>query len=220
MSLFFSRFGAVVVLCVALSGQTPQPQQQERKDSKESAPGAPVPPPPPPSDPAAGRVGATAAVDPKSYIIDPEDVVSVRVWREPEMSGLFTVRPDGKITMPLVGDIQAGGVTPDQLQQKVVEALQTLMNRPQVVASVHEVRSKRYYVSGEVNRPGQYPLIGKVTIVEALTMAGGFREFADMKGVKVMRGSERIKFNYKNFIKGKELDKNLELKPGDHIVVP
>ena len=153
-------------------------------------------------------------------MVEPEDIVSVRVWREPEVSGLFTVRPDGKISMHLVGEIQAGGLTPDQLQQKVVEALQTVMNRPQVVVAVHEVRSKRYFISGEVNRPGQYQLVSKITLMEALSMAGGFREFANIKGIRVMRGNERIKFNYKEVIKGRKLEQNIELKPNDHIVVP
>lgn len=219
MSLLFSRFRAVLVLCAlvlcaALSGQPPQ----ERKDSKETPPAAPTTPAPP-VDPGGTRLGASAAVDPKTYIIEPEDILAIKVWREPEMSGLFTVRPDGKITMHLVGDIQAGGLTPDALQQRVTEALQTVINRPQVVAAVHQIVSKRYYVSGEVNRPGQYPLTGNVTIAEALTMAGGFREFADMKGIKILRGTERLKFNYKDFIKGKNLDKNIVLKPNDHIVV-
>jgi len=199
---------------VSLAGQP----AQDRKDSKDqpAAPAAPATPP----DPGGARLGASAAVDPKTYIIEPEDILAIKVWREPELSGTFTVRPDGKISMHLVGEIVAGGLTPDQFQQRVVEALQTVINRPQVVAAVHEVRSKRYFISGEVNRPGQYPLSTKVTIMEALSMAGGFREFADTKGIKVMRGNERIKFNYKDVVKGKKLEQNIELKPGDHIVIP
>ena len=178
MSFSFSRFSAVVVLCASLSGHawargtpgqgtpgqgtppgqpTPGQGAQDKKDQKEAPQSAPVVPPPP-ADPGGTRLGATAAVDPKTYVIEPEDIVSVRVWREPELSGLFTVRPDGKISMHLVGEIQAGGITPDQLQTRVVEALQTVINRPQVVAAVQEVRSKRYYISGEVNRPGEYRL--------------------------------------------------------------
>jgi polysaccharide biosynthesis/export protein len=216
MSFSIMRFAAGIVLALSLPGQPAQPSK-DAKDPREVAPptaAAPV------AETAPTRVGATAAVDPKTYVIEAEDIVSIRVWREPEMSGLFTVRPDGKISLHLVGEVQAGGLTPSQLETKVIEALQTVMNRPQVVVSVQDVRSKRYYISGEVNRPGQYQLVTKITIMEALSMAGGFREFADIKGIKLMRGNERIKFNYKDVIKGKKLEQNIELKPGDHIVVP
>jgi polysaccharide export outer membrane protein len=190
-------------------------QPEAKKDPRETPPVAPAAP----VDPGGAKLGATAPVDPKTYIIEPEDIVSIRVWREIDLSGLFTVRPDGKITMHLVGDVQAGGSTPEQLQTRVVEALQTVINRPQVVVAIHEVRSKKYFITGEVNRPGQYPLATKVTVMEALTLAGGFREFADMKNIKILRGTERLRFNYKDVIKGKKLDQNIELKPNDHIVV-
>jgi polysaccharide biosynthesis/export protein len=217
MSFSMMRLAAGMALALSLQGQ-PAQTSKDAKDPRETAP--PAAPAPPLAEAAPTRLGATAAVDPKTYVIESEDIVSIRVWREPEMSGLFTVRPDGKISLHLVGEVQAGGLTPDQLQTKVIEALQTVMNRPQVVVAVQDVRSKRYYISGEVNRPGQYQLVTRITIMEALSMAGGFREFADIKGIKVMRGSERIKFNYKDVIKGKKLDQNIELKPGDHIVVP
>lgn len=217
MSFSKTRFAAGIVLALSLQGQ-PAQTAKDTKDPRETPPTAPATPPV--AEGAPSRLGATAAVDPKTYVVESEDIISIRVWREPEMSGLFTVRPDGKISLHLVGEVQAGGLTPDQLQTKVIEALQTVMNRPQVVVAVHEVRSKRYFISGEVNRPGQYQLVTKITIMEALSMAGGFREFANMKGIKVMRGNERIKFNYKDVIKGNKLDQNIELKPGDHIVVP
>ena len=207
------RAAAALVLVLSIHGQAPQAP-------KDQAPAAPPAPVAPAAEVSPTRVSPTAAVDPKTYVIEAEDIVSVRVWREPEMSGLFTVRPDGKISLHLVGEVQAGGLTPDQLQTKVIEALQSVMNRPQVVVAVQDVRSKRYFISGEVNRPGQYQLVSKISIMEALSMAGGFREFANIKGIKVMRGQERIKFNYKEVIKGKKLEQNIELKPGDHIVVP
>jgi len=203
---------------LSMAAQLPSKEPPPRPRESESAT------PPPPTNPAAklpeDKPAPGAAVDPRTYIIDPEDIISIRVWREPELSGNFTVRPDGKITLPLVNDIQAGGLTPDQLQQKVLEALQSLMNRPQVVVAVADVRSKKYYITGEVNRPGPYQLQSKITVLEALSLAGGFREFADIKGIKIMRGSERIKFNYKDVIKGKKLEQNIEVRNGDHIFVP
>ncbi len=160
-----------------------------------------------------------APVDPKNYKIGPEDILLIRVWREPELTGPVAVRPDGNITLPLVGDIQAGGLTPDDLTKAVVEKLSTLINAPQVMVSVQAVRSKKYFVSGEVNRPGLFPLITPVTVLEALSQAGGFREFADTKNILIIRGTQRLKFNYKEVVKGKKLDQNVSLENGDHVVV-
>ncbi|MDX2151015.1 MAG: polysaccharide biosynthesis/export family protein [Bryobacteraceae bacterium] len=190
------------------SGSTP-PEPAKPKDSlplpdKELAELAKVP---------------SAPVDPKSYKIGPEDILLIRVWREPELTGPVAVRPDGNITLPLVGDIQAGNLTPDELTKAVVEKLSTLINTPQVMVSVQAVRSKKYYVSGEVNRPGLYPLVTATTVLEALSQAGGFREFADQKNVLIVRGVERLKFNYKDVVKGKKLEQNVALQNGDHIIV-
>jgi polysaccharide export outer membrane protein len=162
---------------------------------------------------------AGAPVDPKTYVIGSEDVLAVRVWKEPEASGVVSVRPDGKITLVLGGDVQASGLTPEQLSKSVGDILANYMNRPQVTVIVQEVRSKKYYISGEVGRPGAFPLVVPTTIVEALTQAGGFREFANQKKIIVMRGAKRITFNYKDYIKGKKLEQNIQLENGDHIVV-
>ncbi len=156
---------------------------------------------------------------PNTYILGPEDVLAVRVWTEPDASGLVTVRPDGKITLSLGGDIQASGLTPEQLSKKVAEVLSNYINRPQVTVVVQAVYSKKYYISGEVNRPGAFPLVVPTTIVEALTQAGGFREFANQKKIIIMRGAKRLTFNYKDYVKGKGLEQNIQLENGDHIVV-
>ncbi|MGC9950840.1 MAG: polysaccharide biosynthesis/export family protein [Bryobacteraceae bacterium] len=181
------------------------------------------------SDPA--KVGAEAAaesrpataaapVDPKSYIIGAEDVISIRVWREPENSGQFVVRPDGKVSVPLVGEIQAAGLTPAKLSESIAESLQKVMVHPEVTVGVEKVNSKKYYIQGEVNRPGSYPLVIDTTILEALVNAGGFRDFANTKKIVILRGSERIKFNYHQVTHGKKMDQNILLKPGDQIIVP
>ncbi|MBI4874747.1 MAG: polysaccharide biosynthesis/export family protein [Acidobacteria bacterium] len=164
--------------------------------------------------------GVGAAVDPKTYKIGPEDILLVRVWREPELSGPLAVRPDGRITLPLVGELMAAGLTPEQLTASISTVLAKFINRPEVLVSVQAVNSKKFMVSGEVNRPGAYPLVTPVTVLEAIVQAGGVREFANKKKIVIMRGAERLKFNYNDVIKGKNLAQNVQIEHGDHIVVP
>lgn len=178
----------------------------------------PAPPVSALADPEAKK-SAGAPVDPATYVIGAEDVLLVRVWKDPDASASVTVRPDGKITLALGGDVQASGFTPEQLSKKIAEVLSNYINRPQVTVIVQGVYSKKYYISGEVNRPGGFPLVVPTTIVEALTQAGGFREFANQKKIIIMRGAKRLTFNYKDYIKGKGLDQNIQLQNGDHIVV-
>jgi Periplasmic protein involved in polysaccharide export len=163
---------------------------------------------------------AAAPVDPKSYKIGPEDILMIRVWRENELSGPVAVRPDGLITLPLIGDVQAGGLTPEELKDALTQKLSTLINEPRVMVSVQAVRSKKYYITGEVMRSGAYPLVSPITVLEALSNAGGFREFANLKKIVIIRGNERLKFNYKEVIAGKNLEQNIQIQNGDHIVVP
>jgi polysaccharide export outer membrane protein len=161
-----------------------------------------------------------AAVDPNTFVLGAEDVIAIRVWREPDVSGEFAIRPDGKITMALIGELTAGGLTPKQLTAQISQKLTKFINSPEVFIVVREVRSKKFLVSGEVNRPGSYPLVSPTTVVEALVNAGGFREFANKKKIIIIRGSERIKFNYADVIKGKGEGLTLKVEAGDHIVVP
>ena len=165
----------------------------------------------------AGAVGT--AVDPKTYKIGTEDIINVRVWREPELSGPVLVRPDGKVAMPLVGELQAEGLTPDELGHAITEALKEKLTKPEVFIQVQAVNSKKYYISGEVNRTGSFPLISPVTVFEALSIAGGLREFANQKRIVIVRGAERLKFNYKEVVDGKNLKQNVYLQNGDHIIV-
>jgi polysaccharide export outer membrane protein len=166
------------------------------------------------------KKAAGALVDPKNYLIGPEDVILIRVWREAELSGPASVRPDGKITLGLGGEVQAAGLTPDALGKKITEVLSNFVNSPQVTVSVQQVNSKRYYISGEVNRSGVFPMVMPTTILEALVNAGGFRDFANSKKIVILRGTKRLNFNYKEVIKGKNLEQNVLLENGDHIVVP
>lgn len=161
-----------------------------------------------------------APVDPKSYMIGPEDVLYVSVWREPDFTRPVAVRPDGKITMPLIGDLQAAGLTPERLGDQLKQALSEQIIKPEVTVSVTQVNSKKYYITGEVNHPGMFPLVVPTRVFDALSGAGGFRDFANLKRIVVVRGNTRIKFNYKEVLSGKKLDQNIFLETGDTIIVP
>ena len=180
---------------------------------------------PPPAEPpekkeAPSMSGVAAPVDPRSYLIGPEDVLGVTVWREPEVSRLVQVRPDGKITLPLAGELTAGGLTPVQLETQVTKKLSEFINQPVVTVSVQSVQSKKYYLAGEINRSGAFPLVVPTTVLEAINAAGGFKEFANKGKVVILRGDQRLKFNYNDVVKGKNLKQNIYLENGDHIIVP
>lgn len=155
-----------------------------------------------------------------AYVIGPEDVIAVQVWKEPEISRRVAVRPDGKISLPLVQDVQAAGLTPAQLTATLTEALKVHLTDPEVVVLVEQIHSKKFHVLGEVARPGSYPLLGPTTILQALTAAGGFREFANTRKIQLLRGNRRYSFDYSAVLKGRKLEQNVPLEPGDTLVVP
>jgi polysaccharide export outer membrane protein len=163
--------------------------------------------------------GAGAPVDSSKYKIGPGDVLLIRVWDEPQFSGPVAVHEDGKITLILVGDLDVGGKTPIEAQEIVAKALKKYVTNPLVTATVQEVGSKRYFLDGLANRPGEYPLVTPTTVLEAISRAGGLNEFANTKKIYVLRGDKQIRFNYHDVIRGKNMDQNILLKPGDHIVV-
>ncbi len=160
------------------------------------------------------------AVDPNKYVIGAEDVLLVTVWREPDFTGTRVVRPDGKISMPLIGEVQAAGITPEQLGKDLTVALNKYVNKPDVLVSLQQVNSKKYYIDGGVNRPGEYRLVTPTTVLEALSQAGGFREFSNTKKIRILRGDKTLKFNYKQVSHGKKMDQNIFVESGDHIIVP
>lgn len=163
---------------------------------------------------------AGAPVDPKSYVLGPEDIIAIRVWREPDLSGSYAVRPDGKISIPLINEVQAAGLTPQQLTVSLAERLTKFINRPEVTVSVQTVNSKKYFITGEVARTGAFPMPVPMTVLDALIGAGGFREFASTKKIYVLRGTRRFSFNYSQVIRGKHMEQNIQLENGDKIVVP
>jgi polysaccharide export outer membrane protein len=193
---------------------------------------APITPPPMPAEqpksnaPRPGEKNAPskseggAAVDSNSYKIGPADVLNIRVWNEDKFSGPVAVHQDGKITLPLVGDVDAGGLTPIEVQDAIAKSLTKYVVKPLVTVTVQEVQSKKYYLDGEVNHPGEYPLAIPTTILEAISKAGGLQEFANSKRIYVLRGDKRIPFNYKDVLHGKHMEQNIKIEPGDHIVVP
>ena len=163
---------------------------------------------------------AAAAVDPEKYQIGPEDLLFVRVWREPDFTLPVAVRPDGKITMPLIGEVRAAGESPLQLTATLKQLLLQYLNNPDVSVFVTEVRSKKFYIDGEVNRPGSFALVTPMSVLEALSRGGGFREFANTKKIRVLRSGEILRFNYKEVTNGKRLEQNIAVENGDHIIVP
>lgn len=160
-----------------------------------------------------------APVDPKAYRIGPEDVLSIMVWREKELSGMFVVRPDGRITLPLAGEIAVAESTPEQVQAKVIELYSKFINKPEVSVSLARVGSKKYYLVGMVMRTGEFPLVVPINVLQAINSAGGFQEFANKKKVVILRGDKQIKFNYEEVIKGKNMTQNIQVEHGDHIIV-
>jgi polysaccharide export outer membrane protein len=203
----------VTILCfagLALVSAASKLSAESKKD-KNAATAAPA---------AAGA--SSTAVDPKSFTIGPEDVLAVKVWRNNEVSGNVVVRPDGRITLQLLGEIQAAGLTPEALQQVIYDGISKLENRDksEITVTVVQVNSRKYFITGEVGRSGPYALLHQTTILEAIIAAGGFREFANQKKIVLLRAGKQYYFNYKEVIHGKKLEQNKELEPGDQIIVP
>ena len=167
-----------------------------------------------------GRDLQAAPVDSNSYKVGPADVLYIRVWNEQQFSGPVTVQDNGHITLPLVGDLPAGDKTPNQIQDVIAKALTKYVVKPLVTVTVQAVESKKYYMDGLVARPGEYLLITPTTVFEAISKANGLQEFANGKKIYILRGTQRIPFNYKEVIHGKNMAQNIQLRPGDHVVVP
>ncbi len=192
-----------------------------------------APPPPVPEKNEAPKVPSTVSadatglpIDPKSYVIGPEDILNIRVWREPDFTGAKGVRPDGKITMPLIGDVQAAGLTPQRLADQLKQAISEFMKaQPDVTVEVIQVNSKSYSVTGAVARPARYPLVLPKTVFDAITDAGGFRDFfANKKDIVILRadGKTRLHFNYDDWVKhgnNNKKNQNVMIENGDTILV-
>jgi polysaccharide export outer membrane protein len=165
-----------------------------------------------------------AATDDPNYSIAPEDILTIDVWKEPEISRTVPVRRDGKISLPLLNDLQAAGLTPTQLGAEIVEKLRATIVHPQVTVIVAQMSSLRIYILGQVTRGGAYPLVPDMTVMQALSVAGGFTPYANVKKIHVIRsenGTEKMfALNYKEVSSGRRTEQNIHLKSGDTIIVP
>lgn len=165
-----------------------------------------------------------SATDDPKYVIGPEDELIVSVWREPEISRTVPVRPDGKISLALLNDVQATGLTPMQLSATITDKLKDFISEPQVTVIVSKINSQRVFVVGEVIRTGAYTLLPNMSVLDALSGAGGFTPFAKRTKVYIVRTEDgkitNIPFNYKEAIKSRRPERDLPLKPGDRIIVP
>lgn len=160
-----------------------------------------------------------------SFIIGSDDVLAVNVWKEPEISRSIPVRSDGKISLPLIGEVQASGQTPHQLELEISKKLQSYISEPDVTVMVQEMKSQKFNILGQVAKPGSYLLTNQTTVLDAIALAGGFRDFAKQKSIYVLRqnpdGTQiRLPFNYKEVIKGNGSDQNVRLAPRDTVYVP
>lgn len=175
-------------------------------------------------DASAKPAAVTAAGAEADYKIGPQDTIRIDVWKEPDISRTIPVRPDGKISLPLLNDVQASGLTAMQLAASLRESLTKYLTNPQVTVTVTEINSRRVYLTGEVSHAGALPLLPNMTVLQALSSAGGFTQFAKLKNIYVLRNEDgkQVKhpFNYKEVVKGKLAEQNILLQPGDVIVVP
>jgi polysaccharide export outer membrane protein len=160
-----------------------------------------------------------------SFVIGNDDVLAINVWKETDLSRSIQVRSDGKISLPLVGEVQAAGRTPLQLEYVIATKLLNYITKPEVTVMVEQINSEKFNILGQVAKPGSYSLALAPTVVDAIATAGGFRDFAKQKAIYILRqkaggGESRIDFNYKDFIKGKNSRQNVKLEPHDTVVVP
>jgi len=229
-----------VIALVAMLGSSTLVSAQDggKAAPPKPAPTAPAPAPAPqkPAAPAAGapaqpatptpaEIAAQAGVTPPSdYVIGPDDVLIIIFWREKDLSSEVTVRPDGRISIPLLQDVEAAGLTPEQLQKKLLSLAQRFVEDANITVVVKQINSRRVYITGQVARPGPYLLTSPTTVVQLISMAGGLLEYADAKNIVIVRNEKNIpvsyRFNYREMTERKNLKQNILLKPGDTVLVP
>jgi polysaccharide export outer membrane protein len=166
-----------------------------------------------------------SVVVPPGYVIGPDDILTVVYWRDKEMTTDVAVRPDGKISLPLLNEIQAAGLTPADLRERITVESKKFIEEPNVTVVVKQINSRKVFITGEVAKPGPYPLTAPTTVLQLIAMVGGLREYADSKKIAVVRTDKTgkqtmFRFNLKDVIAGKNLSQNIELMPGDTIIVP
>jgi polysaccharide export outer membrane protein len=210
-------FGCVCALCCA---------QADNNSSSGPRPTAPaVKPPAVSKGPATQgktveKPAATSSETKKAYVIGPLDVLMIKVWNNPNLSGPANVGSDGMLSMPLIGEVKADGLTARQLKESIAEHLTEFLNSPEVDVQVAKVNSKRYFVYGGVLRAGEFPLVQDTTVMDAMSLVGGFKDFANPKKIRIQRGTQEFNFNYRDVSRGKKMEQNILLQNGDRIFVP
>src|ERR1041385_6653249 len=209
-----SRFIALLAMLVMAAGMMQAQSAPERtKDEK------------PKATPEMAKPNGDDKSKNDEYVIGPDDVLSIVVWKEPDFTKVVPVRPDGMISVALAGDIKAAGLTVRQLQENLKKQLKAYVDNPEVSVTVQEFRSQKFNVMGQVNKPGAYPLTGPTTILDAIALSGGFRDFAKTKKIYVLRTAAdgkqvKLPFNYNEVIKGNQMETNIQLESRDTVVVP
>ena len=220
MSAHMRRFNLLVasllVGAVAAQAQTPAPGQTKT---------APTAQPPARTGPATNAAAVpTGVTPPPDYIIGADDILAIVFWRDKDMSTEVAVRPDGKISLALLNDVQAAGLTPPQLRDRLTEEAKKYIEDPNVTVVVRQINSRRVYITGQVQKPGPYQLGAATTVLQLIAMAGGVMEYAHSKKIVVMRTENgrqmSYPFNYNDVVSRKNLRQNIELKPGDTVIVP
>ena len=206
--------GVVVLMALTLASIPLPAQGQKPSPTAQSVPEAAA---------AAAAPRATDPVVPAGYVIGTDDVLSIVYWKDKDMSADAKVRPDGRIALPLINEVVAAGLTPEQLHQRLVEESKKYMEDANITVVVREINSRKAFITGEVNKPGPYPLTSPTTVMQLIAMAGGLREYADAKKIMIMRTENgrqiSLPFNYKDVAAGKKLEQNILLQPGDTLVV-
>jgi polysaccharide biosynthesis/export protein len=233
-SSFTTAFAIATVLTAAApaGAQTaaPAPAQPKTTAPQPAAPTAtPTAPAPTTAAPVARPAApptdiATGIKPPADYVIGVEDALDVIYWQDKDMSASVVVRPDGNISLPLLNDIKAAGLTPEELRVRVAQAATKFVEDPTVSVVIKAINSRRVYISGGIAKPGPYPLMDAMTVLQLISVAGGPTEYAKTEDIMILRkenGKEvPRRFNYKDVSRGKKLDQNIQLKPGDTIIIP
>ena len=214
-----------ICAAAAVSAQSATPQAP-RPSAPQPAPTGQKPAAQTPADqkPPASQVVSEGVTPPPDYVIGAEDVLEIIVWREKDLSAEVMVRPDGLVSLPLLNDVQAGGLTPEQFRVRVSAAVAKFVEAPSVTVIVKTINSRKVYVMGEVVKPGPYPLTAPTTVLQLLAAAGGPTAFADVKDISIVRTvgdkTVRLAFNYKDVARGRKIEQNVLLRPGDTVIIP
>ena len=230
MTTMLSARTILTLLVPLLAGtQTPLHAQDAGAKPAQGAPAPATPPagtkPAPVPNTAKPPIALPAgAVVPADYVIGPEDILTIVFWREKDLSSEVVVRPDGRISLPVLQDINAAGLTPEQLRDSLTKTAERFVEDPNVTVVVKQINSRRVFITGMVARPGPYNITAPMTVVQLIAFSGGLLEYADAKNIVVMRNENAkdtsYKFNYKEVSEGKNLKQNIQLRPGDTVIVP